>query len=186
MDEQLFDARGADAAILVELFAAGFGHRFDSAFNRNAMRAAEQVERLFIPEINAGLKTDVDGPLSNGFEQLQDVFPDAEDLIDEINVINAPRDERLNFRQHRFHAALAKLIPKKGLVAEGASPRASAGELELCTAAFALKNVVPIRVQLNGIIAEVERSQLLHIGDCKLRADMKAAIVFAPATAGNF
>src|SRR5689334_24837148 len=46
------------------------------------------------------------------------------------DIINAAGDKGINFRQHRFHAALAKLVAKKSFVAEGAGPRASARELK--------------------------------------------------------
>ena len=96
VDEQLTDAIGGDAAVLVHGVAAGVGDGLDAALKGDAVGAGEEIEGLFIPEIDAGLEADGDGTGGDGFEQRANLLADAEDLVDEVDVVDAARDELID------------------------------------------------------------------------------------------
>ncbi len=64
------------------------------------MGAREQVERFFIPEIDACLKADGHWTVRELFQQLADLLAYAEDLVDEVDVVDAARDQLVDLRQH--------------------------------------------------------------------------------------
>src|SRR5579884_3514476 len=96
------------------------------ALHRNAMRPAEQVERLLVPQVNARLEADLEIAFRDPFQQAQHIFADAEDLVDEVHVIDAARHQLIDLRQESLNIALAKLVPEERLVAESARPRTAA------------------------------------------------------------
>ena len=54
-----------ETAVLVEFVATFIGDGFDSAFHRDAVCAAQQVEAVFIPKIDAGLQADANATIGN-------------------------------------------------------------------------------------------------------------------------
>src|SRR4051812_8166166 len=62
VDEEIADAIGGHAATFVELIATGVGDGLDAALHADAVRAGEKFEAVFVPEVNAGLAADGDGP----------------------------------------------------------------------------------------------------------------------------
>src|ERR1051326_3595054 len=93
------------------------------------MRAAQQVQRVFIPEIDPGLEADLHRAFRNPLQKAPHIFSHAKNFIDEIDVLDTASNQRVHFLEHRVHAALAKLVAKESLVAESAGPRAPAGKL---------------------------------------------------------
>src|SRR5438552_1530666 len=92
VNQELANALSIHPAILIQLFPALFGDGLNPAFHGNTMRPAQKVERLFIPEINTGLKADLYRTLSNAFQQPPDVLTHAKDLINKVDVLDAPDD----------------------------------------------------------------------------------------------
>ncbi len=79
-----------------------------------------------------------------------DVFTHAKNFVDEIDVVNAARNQRVHFLQHSIHAAFAEFVAKKRLVAECAGPGASAGKLQFRAKAMVIGKymmTVPVALQ---------------------------------------
>src|SRR5437764_8303908 len=136
IDKQLRNPVSAHAAVLVEVFPAFFGDGFDPALHGNAMGPAQQVQSLFIPQVNARLETDFYVPFGDAFQQAKHVLSYSEDLINEVDILHAPADQGIHLLQDRLYMALAEFIAKQSLVAEGTGPGASARKLQLCSNAL--------------------------------------------------
>src|SRR6185312_4163574 len=184
IDQQFANPLGIESAILVQLFSACFSDGFDTAFHGDAMSAAEQIEGLLVPEINAALESNLYRTLRDTFQQTQNVLSHAEYLVNEVDVIHSARNHAINFGQHRFHCAFAKLIAEQGLVAEGAGPWASTREFQLGPVSLAMEDVVTMTMTLHGIIVKVKRADGFHVGYAKIGADMLTVII-TPAASGN-
>src|SRR5437763_14301346 len=95
VNQELANTLSIHPAILIQLFPARFGDGLNPALHGNTMRPAQKVERLFIPEINPGLKADLYWTLSNAFQQPPDVPAYAKDLINTVAVLDAPPNKRI-------------------------------------------------------------------------------------------
>ena len=104
------------------------------------MRAAQKIQSFFIPEIDARLEANLYRTLSNAFQQATHVLADAEDFIDEIDVLHAARNQRIHFLENGVNAALAEFIAKERLIAEGAGPGTSTGKLQFSAKTVSLVN----------------------------------------------
>src|SRR6185503_11162976 len=105
--------------------------RFDAAFEGDAMRTRQQVQTLLIPQVDACLKPDGDRPLGDLFQQPAYRFAYPENLIDEVDVVDSPRNQLINFGDDCLESSLPILVPEQRLVAEGAGVGAPARELHL-------------------------------------------------------
>ncbi len=65
--------------------------------NETQWARPSRSSRVLVPEVDAGLKADRDGTVGDRFEQLADLFADAEDLVDEVDVVHAAGDELVDF-----------------------------------------------------------------------------------------
>ena len=115
------------------------------------------VEELFVPEVNADLKADGDGTVGDLLKEGFDSFVYAEDLVDEIDVIDTSCDQVVDFGEDGGELAFAVFIAEQGLIAEGAGVGASAGELDFgavmqVVGAIAGEDVVEVMVALYGIV----------------------------------
>src|SRR5215472_4532953 len=160
INQQLSNTSGIDAAVFVQLFAALMCDRFNAALHRDAPGAAQQLQRFLVPEIDAGLTTDLYRTFCNLLQQAADVCANSENFVDEINVADAAGDQRIHFPEHGIHAALAKFIAEQRLVAEGAGPGTAAGKLQFgAQSAVTGKDVVAMPVSFDVIVPEVKRAQ---------------------------
>ena len=148
------------------------------------MGTTEQIECRFVPEIDAGLKTDLHLSLGYAFEQPQRVLADTKNLVDEVYVIHSPGHQAIDLFQHHFHRAFAKLIAEQGLVAEGARPGTSACEFELGAATVSAEHVVPVAMELDRIVVKIERTECPHLRHAQFGTDMLARRI-PPATSGD-
>ena len=190
INKELADAIGGDAAVLIHGIAAGVGDGLDAALEGDAVGASEQVERLFIPEIDSGLKTERDGAVGELFKQCTDLLADAEDLVDEVDVVDAASDELIDLGKDLSEVALAVFVTEEGLVAEGAGVGATAGELNLSAVmkvigAVAGEDVVEVMVALDRKVGVVEGAERAHIGGAETRGHVDDAAGVAPTATGN-
>src|SRR6185437_929155 len=182
MDEKFSNTFGRDTAILVQFVAAFVGNALDSTFHRDAMRIPEQVETLFIPEINSRLQANGDFPRTEFLQKLAHRPAHAEDFVNPIDVVDTTCNQRVYFLQNRADIAFAKLVAEQCLVAEAARPRTAACEFQFRASSRALENMVPMLVTLDVVVIELESTQLLHIGDAECWAQMHTRVI-APAAA---
>src|SRR5713226_1818876 len=106
IDQEFCDAVRAHAAILVEVFTAFMRNGFHAALNGDAVGTAEKIKSFFIPEINASLEADLDRALGNSFQQAMNILPNTENFIDEIDVLDPARNQRIHFLENCINAAL--------------------------------------------------------------------------------
>src|SRR5579884_1102754 len=90
IDQQLRDPLRVDSAILVQFVAAFLCNGLDPALHRNAVCPSQQIEGLFVPQIDSSLEPNIDVPLRDSFQQPPYVLPNPKNLVDEIDVIDAP------------------------------------------------------------------------------------------------
>src|SRR5579871_3522019 len=186
IDQQLRDSVCAYATIFIQVFTAFMRDGFHTAFHGDAVGAAKKIQSFFIPEINARLKADLYRTLSNALQQTTNIFTDPKDFIDEINVLDAARDQRIHFLENGMHAALAEFIAKESLVAEGACPRASTSKLQFSAKTMVIgEYVMAMPVRFNVVILEIKRSQGGHIRNSRTGADVQLPIFFTEAAADN-
>src|SRR5205085_11217970 len=131
IDQQLADAGGLHAAILVQFLAAFPGDGFDAALHRDAMCPAQQVEAFFVPKIDPGLKADLHRTFRDSFQQPPHVLSHAKNLIDEVDVLDSPAHTSIDLLPQGLDAAFSNLIAKQLYVAKSASPRAPTSQLHL-------------------------------------------------------
>ena len=110
VDQQLRYPIRANPAILVQFIASQLCDGLDPAFHRDAVRATQQIQRLFIPQIDARLEADIHIPLGYPFQQFPNVLSHAKDLIDEVDVVHTSINQPIHFLQHLIHITLAKLV----------------------------------------------------------------------------
>ena len=142
IDQQFCNAVRAHAAIFVQVFTAFMRDGLHAALHGDAVGAAKKIQGLFIPEIDARLKADLYRTLSNAFEQTSHILADAEDFIDEINILDAACDQGIHFLENGVDAALAEFIAKERLIAESAGPGTSAGKLQFSAKAVVIGEYV--------------------------------------------
>ena len=130
VDKQFAQPVSAQPAILIELVAALVGDGFNAAFHRDAVGAAQQVEAVFVPEIDARLQADRDLTVGKLLQKAVNIASYPENLIYEVDVRDASRNQGIDFLQNGVHIALAILVAEQRLVAERAGPRTSSGKLE--------------------------------------------------------
>src|SRR3954468_14140433 len=118
VDQERLDTIRGEPAVLVHLVAASFADSFNAALERDAMRAAQQLEGLFVPEIDATLKAYGQRAARDFFQEHAHLLAHAEDFVDEVDVIDAAGQELINFGQYLIQVALAKLIAEQRLVTE--------------------------------------------------------------------
>src|SRR5215472_7882640 len=179
---------GIDAAVLVQLLAAVVADGFDATFHRDAVGVSQQLERIFIPQVNPRLHPDPDRPLGDALQQSPHIPAHTEYFVDEVDVTHAPGHHGIHFSQYGFYTAFTEPVAKETLVAKRAGPGTAASELQLrAQPAIARKDVVTMAVGLNAIALEVQGAQRRHVGDAQGRTYVKA-VVFIPAKAasGNF
>src|SRR5882724_1870682 len=187
IDQEFCNAVRAQAAIFVEVFAAFVRDGLHAALNGNAVGAAQQIQSFFIPEIDAGLEANLHRTLGNSFQQAMNVLPNTENFIDEIDVLDPTRNQRIHFLEHCINAALAEFIAKKRLVAEGAGPGTSAGELKFgAKAAVIGENVMPVPVGFDVVIFEIKRARGEHVSDRRSWADVQLTVFFFKTASNDF
>ena len=190
VDEQVRDAVGREAAVLVHLVAALLGDGLDAALEADGVGAGKEVHAGLVPEIDAGLEADGDGALGELFEQSFDLPADAEDFVDEVDVVDAAGDELVDLVEDGGKIAFAVLVAEQGLVAEGAGPGTATGELDFgakaeMVGAIAGKDVVLVAVALNGVVGEIERPEGTHVGGTEAGRGVDGAVGIAPDAAGD-
>src|SRR5216684_7659337 len=186
IDQKFCNAVRADAAFLVQILSALVRDGFHTALNRDAVRAAKKIKSFFIPEIDARLEADFHRTLGNPFEQAKNIFAHAENLIDEIDILDAARNQRIHFLQHRVNAALAEFVTKERLVAEGARPGTSASKFQFGAEAVVIgENVVAMPVGFKVVILEIERPQGGHVSDSRSWAYVQLTVAFFEAATNN-
>ena len=111
-----------EPTVLVHFIAAGLADGFDSALERHAMRAAQQLDGLLVPEIDAALEADRQRSFGDFFQQRSNLLANAENLVNEVDVIDAARHEGIDFGKYGADVALAEFIAEQRLIAERAGP----------------------------------------------------------------
>src|SRR5579864_5661463 len=166
IDQQFSDAVCAHAAILIQVFTPFMRNGFHAALNGDTVGAAKKVQSFFIPEIDARLKSDFYRTLSDAFEQAINILADAENLVDEINVLDAARNQRIHFLQNGLNAALPEFIAEERLVAEGAGPGTSASKLQFGAKTVVIgEYVMAMPVRFDVVVLEIQGAKRGHIGD---------------------
>src|SRR6267142_4921709 len=166
IDQQFCNAIRAHAAIFVQVFTAFMRDGLHAALNGDAVGTAEKVQRFFIPEINARLEANLYRTLSNAFEQALHVLADAKNFIDEINILNATRDQGIHFLENGVDASLAKFITEERLVAEGAGPGTSASKFQFSAKTVVIAEfMVAMPVRFNVVILEIKRTKDRHVSN---------------------
>ena len=112
IDQQLRESVRRQLAAFVQFVAAFFGDRFDATLHGYAACVAQEVERFLVPQVDARLQADGDRPLRKLLQQPADVLANSKNFVDPVNVLHAARDQRVNFRQHRFDITLAEFVSK--------------------------------------------------------------------------
>ena len=103
---------------------------------------------------------------------------DAENLVDEIDVVHAARDQTVDLQQHLVNAALAELVAEELLITECAIPWAAASILDLrSTSAALVEDVMPMPVPLHVVIGIVEGSKRFHVHHAYAAAQCSARAV---------
>src|SRR5438874_8857929 len=80
INQKFADALGINTAILIQLLAALFGDGLNPAFHGDAVRPAQQIKRLFVPEINPSLESNLYWTLSNAFQQPPHILAHTKNL----------------------------------------------------------------------------------------------------------
>src|SRR5262249_36563868 len=117
VDEPVAQFLGRQLAVLVEPVAPFRRQALDAGLHRNAARAAEEVEHVGTPQIDAGLDAEFNRPID---ERLKEFAPRQENLVDERDVGCARRDEPVEFVEDRRERTAAIAVAEIVLGAEGA------------------------------------------------------------------
>ena len=133
VDETLGDSLGREAAVLVEEIPAALADALDAGFNRHTSRAAEEVEHLVIPEIDARLDAD---PHVARCQREQQVAIREKNLVDEVHVLDAEPDQTIELGEDRRERTLAIAVPEIVLRAEAAVVRTAARRFHFSARAF--------------------------------------------------
>src|SRR5215471_16279679 len=152
------------------------------------MRPAQQVQAVFIPQIDSSLKADFDWPLRHALQQPANVRADAKDFVNEIDVLHAASNQGIDFLENSFHVALAKFVAKESLVAERTCPRTAAGKFQLRANTFIMsEDMVAMSVGLHGVVAKIQGTKGLHVSHAQIAVNANtvpgletAAFNFAP------
>ena len=120
------------------------------------MRSSQQIKTLFIPKINARLKTDAYRPLGNTFEQTPDILSYTKDLVDEVDIVNTACNYAIHLGEDLIHVALAELIAEQCLITERASPWTSTRKFQLGTVPLTPKDMVTMFMAFYVVIDEIE------------------------------
>ncbi len=107
VEEELGDAIGRQATVLVHGVAALLGDGLNTTLKGDAVSTAEELEEVLVPEIDTGLEADGDGTPGDLFQQRTDLLADAEDLVDEVDVIDAAGDELVDLVEDGVEIAFA-------------------------------------------------------------------------------
>src|SRR5207302_2011467 len=113
IDQELRQSVSRKPATFVQFVATFLRDGLNTAFHRDAMRLAEQVQGLFIPEIDAGLQSDAERALGNFLQYLRHLLPYPENFIDPVDVVNASRYQPIHLCEDVIYIALAEFVSKE-------------------------------------------------------------------------
>ena len=123
LDQPLRQLFGRELAALVEGISPFGSETLDAGFHRHTACAAEQLEHVRLPEIDAGLDPEFE-PERHEFPQQR--FPGKKDFIDEVDIFNALPLKRANFPCDRLRRPMAITVAEILFSAEGATIWAAA------------------------------------------------------------
>ena len=136
------------------------------------------------------LETNRERTLSDLFKERANLLAYTEDLVDEVDVVDASREEGVDLGEDTCEVTLAVLVAEECFVAEGAGVGATAGELDFGAVmkvirAVAGEDVVQVMVSLDRVVGVVEWTERAHIGCAKTGCAVEEALLVAPAASGN-
>ena len=103
-EQPLGDLVGRKAAVLVEEIPPVLADALHAGLDRDAAGGAEQHQHVAVPQIDARLNADLDAARRERFQQLA---VGQKDLVDEVHVLDALRDERVELVENRRERPLA-------------------------------------------------------------------------------